>query len=176
MNLFCGTKIRIFKQKFYLCLWLSFKEFIYYEKIKHIYYFILLPADSRSPTSKLARRSKQNVSCRRNQRYQTDVGWRTLYPNECRWQKIIQYSFKTGKETGTIFDVNTARDCSIKSFDDYIMSPDEKLILIQTETKPIYRRSFTANYYIFNVKTIKWNRSQKTAHNRFLYSHRMAIR
>ena len=45
------------------------------------------------------------------------------------------------KETGTIFDVNTARDCSIKSFDDYIMSPDEKLILIQTETKPIYRRS-----------------------------------
>ena len=44
-------------------------------------------ADSRSSTSKLARRSKQNVSCRRNQRYQTDVGWRTLYPNECRWQK-----------------------------------------------------------------------------------------
>lgn len=131
------------------------KEFIYYEKIKYIYYFILLLADSRSSTSKLARRSKQNVSCRRNQRYQTDVGWRTLYPNECRWQKIIQYSFKTGKETGTIFDVNTARDCSIKSFDDYIMSPDEKLILIQTETKPIYRRSFTANYYIFNVKNNK---------------------
>ena len=70
-------------------------------------------------------------------------------------KKIIQYSFKTGKETGTIFDVNTARDCSIKSFDDYIMSPDEKLILIQTETKPIYRRSFTANYYIFNVKNNK---------------------
>ena len=45
-------------------------------------------------------------------------------------KKIIQYSFKTGKETGTIHDVNTARDCSIKSFDDYIMSPDEKLILI----------------------------------------------
>lgn len=70
-------------------------------------------------------------------------------------KKIMQYSFKTGKETGTIFDVNTARDCSIKSFDDYIMSPDEKLILIQTETKPIYRRSFTANYYIFNVKNNK---------------------
>lgn len=67
----------------------------------------------------------------------------------------MQYSFKTGKETGTIFDVNTARDCSIKSFDDYIMSPDEKLILIQTDTKPIYRRSFTANYYIFNVKNNK---------------------
>lgn len=32
------------------------------------------------------------------------------------------------------------------------MSPDESLILIQTETKPIYRRSFTAVYYIYNVR------------------------
>jgi dipeptidyl-peptidase-4 len=32
------------------------------------------------------------------------------------------------------------------------MSPDESRILIQTETKPIYRRSFTAVYYIFNVR------------------------
>ena len=29
------------------------------------------------------------------------------------------------------------------------------LILIQTDTKPIYRHSFTANYYIFNVKNNK---------------------
>ena len=39
--------------------------------------------------------------------------------------------------------------------DDYILSPDEKLILIQTETKPIYRHSFTAVYYIYNVKNNK---------------------
>lgn len=70
-------------------------------------------------------------------------------------KKIVKYSFKTGQEVATIFDVNTARDCNLKSFDDYIMSPDEKLILIQTDTKPIYRRSFTANYYIFNVKNNK---------------------
>ena len=35
------------------------------------------------------------------------------------------------------------------------MSPDEKLILIQTDTKPIYRHSFTAEYYIYNVKNNK---------------------
>ena len=70
-------------------------------------------------------------------------------------KRIVKYSFKTGKEVGTIFDVTKARDCSLKSFDDYIMSPDEKLILIQTETKPIYRRSFTAEYYIYNVKNNK---------------------
>ena len=67
-------------------------------------------------------------------------------------KKIVKYSFKTGKEVATVFDVATARDCKLKSFDDYIMSPDESRILIQTETKPIYRRSFTAVYYIFNVR------------------------
>ena len=67
-------------------------------------------------------------------------------------KRIVKYSFKTGKEVATIFDVATARNHTLKSFDDYIMSPDESLILIQTETKPIYRRSFTAVYYLYNVK------------------------
>lgn len=70
-------------------------------------------------------------------------------------KQIVKYSFKTGEEVGTLFDVTTARDCDLKSFDDYILSPDEKLILIQTETKPIYRHSFTAVYYIYNVKNNK---------------------
>lgn len=67
-------------------------------------------------------------------------------------KRIVKYSFKTGEEVGTVFDVATARNHTLKSFDDYILSPDESLILIQTETKPIYRRSFTAVYYIYNVK------------------------
>ena len=67
-------------------------------------------------------------------------------------KKIVKYSFKTGQEVGTVFDIETARDCKLKRFDDYIMSPDESKILIQTETKAIYRRSFTAVYYIFNVR------------------------
>lgn len=67
-------------------------------------------------------------------------------------KRIVKYSFKTGKEVATIFDVATARNHKLKSFDNYIMSPDESLILIQTETKPIYRRSFTAIYYIYNVR------------------------
>ena len=68
------------------------------------------------------------------------------------YKRIVKYSFKTGKEVATIFDVATARNHKLKSFDNYIMSPDESLILIQTETKPIYRRSFTAIYYIYNVR------------------------
>lgn len=75
------------------------------------------------------------------------------YTQICKDHKrIVKYSFKTGKEVATIFDVATARNHKLKNFDDYIMSPDESLILIQTETKPIYRRSFTAVYYIYNVR------------------------
>lgn len=66
--------------------------------------------------------------------------------------KIIKYSFKDGSETEVIFDVNTARNYNLKSIEGYILSPDESRILIQTETSPIYRHSFTANYYIYSTK------------------------
>ena len=67
-------------------------------------------------------------------------------------KRIVKYSFKDGKEVGTIFDVTTARNVKLDSFDGYIMSPDESRILIQTNTRPIYRRSFTAEYYIYSVR------------------------
>ncbi|MBQ8594238.1 MAG: S9 family peptidase [Bacteroidaceae bacterium] len=67
-------------------------------------------------------------------------------------KQIVKYSFKTGEEVGVLFDVTTARNHKLKRIDGYIMSPKETHILIQTDTKPIYRRSFTANYYIYTVK------------------------
>lgn len=67
-------------------------------------------------------------------------------------KRIIRKSFKTGEETGVLFDAATARNKKIERVEGYIMSPDESRILIQTETKPIYRRSFTAQYYIYTVK------------------------
>ncbi len=70
-------------------------------------------------------------------------------------KQIVQYSFKTGKQTGVLFDANTVRGAKIERVDGYIMSPDGKNILIQTDTKPIYRRSFTAVYYVFNIRNNK---------------------
>jgi dipeptidyl-peptidase-4 len=67
-------------------------------------------------------------------------------------KRIVKYSYKTGKEEGTIFNVETARNHKLKSVEGYIMSPDESRILIQTETKSIYRHSFTAQFYIYTVK------------------------
>lgn len=67
-------------------------------------------------------------------------------------KKIERRSFKNGALIETLFDVATARDVKLSSFSGYIISPDEKNILIETGRKPIYRRSATATYYIYNVK------------------------
>ena len=71
--------------------------------------------------------------------------------------KILKYSFKTGKQTGVIFDLNNVRGPKIRidRIDGYIFSPDGKRILIQTDTRYIYRRSFTATYYIYEVQNNK---------------------
>ena len=70
-------------------------------------------------------------------------------------KQILKYSFKTGKQTAVVFDVNTARGAKLKSIDGYIVSPNGKRILIQTETKSIYRHSFTAVYYIYSIANNK---------------------
>lgn len=68
-------------------------------------------------------------------------------------KRIVRRSFKNGKELGVIFDVATARGKhKLESIDGYIMSPDEKRILLRTQTKMIYRRSYTAVYYIYDVQ------------------------
>ena len=66
-------------------------------------------------------------------------------------KQIVTYSFKDGSRKDVIFDVATARNVKLETIDGYIMSPDEKKMLIQTETRPIYRHSFTAVYYIYDI-------------------------
>ena len=65
---------------------------------------------------------------------------------------LVRYAFATGEVVDTLFSVNATRGCDFKHFDGYIMSPAEDRILIQTRTTPIYRHSFTAEYYIYDVR------------------------
>ena len=68
-------------------------------------------------------------------------------------KRIVCHSFRTGQETGVLFDVDNIRNrVRLNRIDGYQMSPDEKNILVRTETKSIYRHSHTAEYYIYNVK------------------------
>ncbi len=66
--------------------------------------------------------------------------------------RIIKYSYKTGEATETLFDVATARECNFEKIDGYELSPVENKILIYTDKEKIYRRSFKANYWVYDIK------------------------
>ncbi len=67
--------------------------------------------------------------------------------------KIVKYSYKTGNETAVVFDLSKIRDAGMSSVSDYEFSDDETKILLTTNVERIYRRSFTATYYVWNSVT-----------------------
>lgn len=73
-------------------------------------------------------------------------------------KQILQYSFKTGKQTAILFDVNNTQGEHIDKFDGYIMSPDGRHILIATKRQNVYRRSYKAVFYIYTVQSRKLER------------------
>lgn len=68
-------------------------------------------------------------------------------------KRIVVSSFKTGEQTSVLFDAdNTKGKVKVSRIDGYIMSPNQKNILLRTQTQSIYRHSTTAVYYIYNVQ------------------------
>ncbi len=74
------------------------------------------------------------------------------------YTKIVQYSFKTGKETGVLFDAANTLGEHIDRIDGYVMSPDGTRMLIQTKTEYVYRRSYKAVFYIYTIKSRRLER------------------
>ena len=68
---------------------------------------------------------------------------------------ILKGSFKNGEIVDTLFNVATARGFDKKYIDGYQFSPDEEKILLQTNTRGIYRHSYTAEHYIFSRRNNK---------------------
>lgn len=66
-------------------------------------------------------------------------------------ENIIRYSFASGKAIDTL--VKSA-ELKLKGFT-YSWSSDESKLLLQTNFKQIYRHSFAANVYVFDIKTRK---------------------
>ena len=65
-----------------------------------------------------------------------------------RRSAVIKYSYKTGAAVDTLFDVGDYD--KITWIGAYEFSEDENKILLATDIQPIYRRSYTARYYIYN--------------------------
>lgn len=65
---------------------------------------------------------------------------------------IERFSYKTGKKLDTIFDVNTIKgDVKISEFDGFELSANGKALLLWNDRKGIYRYSFTAQHFVYDI-------------------------
>ncbi|MBI9035288.1 MAG: DPP IV N-terminal domain-containing protein, partial [Bacteroidales bacterium] len=83
-------------------------------------------------------------------------------------QSIVKYSYQTGEAVDTVLVVRNIEGVKIDMIESYEFSADESQVLLMTNSEPIYRRSFTANYYIYNrgnnqAKSLSENGKQQLA-------------
>lgn len=69
-----------------------------------------------------------------------------------RSMQIDLYDFSTLNKVATLIDSKNFPDLS-SGIDSYSFSSDEKTILIANNSNPIFRHSFTADYFLYNTAT-----------------------
>ena len=67
-------------------------------------------------------------------------------------QQIDLYDYATLKKVTTLIDTKSF-PALLDGIDSYTFSNDEKQILIANNTNPIFRHSFTADYYLYTIST-----------------------
>ncbi len=65
---------------------------------------------------------------------------------------IVKYSYKTGLATDTLATSKSVFEDASKGFDGYEFSADESMLMLTTESEGIYRHSYLANYYVFDIQ------------------------
>ncbi len=66
---------------------------------------------------------------------------------------IVRYAYKTGAREEVLFDSKTHQESLPEGFSEYVLSADERRILLTSNRKPIYRRSYTADHWIYDRTT-----------------------
>jgi len=74
--------------------------------------------------------------------------------NASRSMQIDLYDFATLKKVASLIDTKN-HVALADGIDSYTFSSDEKLILIANNSTPIFRHSFTANYFLYDIATKK---------------------
>lgn len=67
-------------------------------------------------------------------------------------RKIVQYAYESGEKVKEIFSSDMAMYQGPETIEAYMFSPDENRILFVTNKQQIYRHSFKAKYYVFDVQ------------------------
>lgn len=71
-----------------------------------------------------------------------------------RTMQLDLYDFATLKKVNTFIDTKNFLELK-DGIDSYVFSTDEKQILLANNSNPIFRRSFTADYYLYDIATKK---------------------
>lgn len=66
---------------------------------------------------------------------------------------IDAYSIRTGQKTSTLLDMTHTRETTIPDIDGFKLSDDGSKILVWRDCHKVYRRSFDATYYVYEVRT-----------------------
>jgi len=67
--------------------------------------------------------------------------------------KVVKYDYSSGKQEGVLFDPSTFNNEDLKQFEEYYLSYDETKMIIVTNVSRIYRHSYKATYFIYDLKT-----------------------
>lgn len=67
-------------------------------------------------------------------------------------KSIERYETASGKLLETVLDTGHTRENTVSKIAAFKLSPDGSKILLYTSKKPIYRHSFTADWYVFEIK------------------------
>lgn len=73
------------------------------------------------------------------------------YTIQDRDGKIVEYEYLTGDEVRVVFNADDFDIPELQSFRGYTFSENEKKLMVATEMNPIYRYSFLASYYVYDV-------------------------
>ncbi len=65
---------------------------------------------------------------------------------------LVRRDFVTGVLVDTLVCLHKMPECPIKSIEGFRISPDERTVLLWTNSRPRYRRSFTADYFIYDIR------------------------
>ncbi len=66
---------------------------------------------------------------------------------------VDRYDIATGKKIETVFDVDNTRETTLPLIQGFEMCDNGRYMLVYYNSEYIYRRSFTAEYFIYEVRT-----------------------
>lgn len=81
---------------------------------------------------------------------------------QLRDDAIVRYQLKSGNVVDTVFNAKTAKGEKIEQVEGFMMGPDGRSLLVYNNYEQIYRRSYKADYYLYDLRTRELSRLSET--------------